>query len=250
MAKDWRTTICTRWRQLVVAMLAIISLGAAQYNKQEKDNWEKVRQIFNAYFASPSAENAEKVLLVLPDRKDVKDFENVNKTMDILYQEHIHDLHNLAIKGDRLTLRIAFKAVPLMDGFYSEQMDSLIGSSIRAAPATFLEEAFPVVKEESKRLAGFYPPLNMEVITWLLGGILAGGIFREDEEFKPDVFEKKIRLRMEALAKVKRQDLLELRDICLKILKEELKKMKSDAWTREMYPHTFAHARPLVFTHW
>lgn len=43
------------------------------------------------------------------------------------------------------------------------------------------------------------------------------------DENRPDVIEKEIVLRIAALETVERQDLLELRDICLDILKERIK---------------------------
>jgi len=196
----------------------IFGFVAAQDNKQEKDHWEKIRQIFNAYFILPSTENAERVLAVLPNRIDVKDFEDLNKTMDIFYQEHITDLGALVGKGDRLAIRIAFKADQLMDGWYQESLDSLIGSSIKVVPTIFLEEAQPFLKEQSELYASFNLPKKGEM-SWVMGGILTNIGF---EETRPDVIEKEIRLRMEALATVKRQDLLELRDICLDILKNRI----------------------------
>ena len=140
--------------------------------------------------------------------------------MDIFYREHITDLSKLVKEGDRLALRIAFKAVQLMDGLYAEVLDSVIGSSIRVAPTTFLEEAQPFVKKNAEWFASLNSPYKLG-ISWFMGGILASTM--DIEETRPDVIDKEIRLRIEALATVKRQDLLELRDICLDILKERIK---------------------------
>lgn len=121
----------------VIVCELVISFVAAQDIEQKKDDWEENRHIFNAHFASPLIENAEKLLSVLPDRIDVKDFESLNITMDIFYREHISDLSKLVREGDRFALRIAFKATQLMDGIYGESLDSLIGFSIKVAPTAF-----------------------------------------------------------------------------------------------------------------
>ena len=220
-------------RIAIIVCIIIIDFVAAQDNKQKKNDWEKNRQLFNTYFASPTTDNAEKVLSVLPDRIDVTDFENLNGTMYIFYQEHITDLSKMVKEGDRLALRIAFKAGQLMDGIYAESLDSLIGFSIKVAPTAFLEEAVPYLKKQSEWFASLYPH-NQIGVDWLLGGILVGNI--DFDQNRPDVIEKEIVLRIEALASVKRQDLLELRDICLDILKERIKQESRIQYDKKSTP--------------
>lgn len=81
-----------------------------------------------------------------------------------------------------------------------------------------VEEAVSFVKKQSEWFASLHSPQQIE---WYLGGILVGNI--DFDENRPDVIKKEIVLRIEALETVERQGLLELRDICLDILKERIK---------------------------
>jgi hypothetical protein len=208
---------------VAIAFGFVFCFVAAQDNKQEKAAWEMNRQILEAYFASPSIENAKRVLSVLPDRIDVEDndLEGLHRAMRVIYEEHIADLQRFVSKGDRFALRIAFKAEQLADGAFAESLDSVIGSSIKVAPITFLEEAVPFVKKQSEWFATL-PPSKYNGIRWFIDGILTNVGFEEPL----DVTRKEIKLRIEALTTVKRQDLLELRDICLDILKTVLNEIK------------------------
>ena len=194
-----------------------VRLSFAPALRQTTDGQEINRQIFDAYFAAPDRENAEKVLAVLPDRIDVKDMQNLNEVMQIFYDEHIRDLGKLVETGDRYALRIAFKATQLMDGLYAEHLDALIGFSVKVAPAIFLEEAVPFVRSQSKWFASLGAPSEID---WYLGGILVGNI--DFDQNRPDVIKKEILLRIAALETVKQKDLLELRDSCLRILRERI----------------------------
>jgi tetratricopeptide (TPR) repeat protein len=185
--------------------------------RQTTDDLQANKQIFDAYFAAPDRENAEKVLAVLPNRIDVKDAKNLNRVMEVFYNEHIKDLDKLVGTGDRYALRIAFKATQLMDGLYAESVDASIGFSIKVAPLIFLEEAVPFVRSQSEWLASLGVGSSID---WILGGILVGNI--DFDQNRPDVIKKEILLRIAALETVNQENLLELRDSCLRILGERI----------------------------
>jgi len=203
---------------LGVAFVGFIAgVVSAPELKQSTDDLQAYKQIFDVYFAVPCRENAEKALAALPDRIDVKDVRNLNKVMDVFYQEHIRDLDRLVSTGDRYALRIAFKAAQLMDGLYQESLDALIGFSIKVAPLIFLEEAVPFIRSQSQWFASLGVGSSID---WILDGILVGNI--DFDQNRPDVIKKEIVLRIAALETVNQENLLELRDSCLRILRERI----------------------------
>ena len=179
-------------------------------------DWRIIKEEFKVYSESPSAKNAKKLLSILPIEFNIAttDFEQWKSTINYIYHDKPFDaLNDLVRKGDRLALRVTYYTliIAMRAAALSEDLCSLLGYSVRINPLVFLEEMLSFESTHNQFIAQ----------SNLLGNILVGNI---DPEFREDVIKKEIRLRIEALKTVKRPDLLELRDACIKELEEALKR--------------------------
>jgi len=199
------------------------NLVLAQESKQAKTDWVQVREAFDAYFFSPTEENAMRVLSALPDKIDdeTTNYEALNSAIIGIWDDHISELSALIKKGDRLALRIAYNYARFTDGIYSEAMCNIIGDSVVVMPVIFLEETGLFKKN--------YPRSNVandEGLSQILFYFIALYAFR------PDVISKEVRARIKALESVEREDLLEFRDDCMRRLREGLKTLRHQPQAR------------------
>ncbi len=204
-------------RFLTVVILSSLFLGPmpAQQNKSQIIEWEKIREAFEAYSNSPSADNADKILIVMP-----KEFDNKTANLDLwgdtlgyIWEGGPYTaLKNQILKGDKLAIRISFRTLSISDGAFAESMVALIGESIRPTPEGYLEEATGFMK--------YAPRLAFVVLDTVLPEFW--GLPEEDpkgfEEFK-----KEVQLRIWSLETVNRPDLIELRDKCISRLIREIR---------------------------
>jgi len=208
-----------------------MSFVLAQGSNQVRTDWYKVREIFDAYFSSPTDDSAHKVLAALPSRVDDKitNFSAMNASIERIYNDHIVALDELVSKGNRLALRIAFNFRKFTDGWYSENVTGVIGDSIVPMAAIFLEETLLFRKNNPREIGDhrFYTSDDF------LDQVLCGYI--DFDNFRPEIVRKEINARIKALAEVDRTDLRELRDDCLERLKNHLKKIRVDVLNRSIH---------------
>lgn len=191
----------------MVLLAFLLNSSAAQENIKQTTNWATVREAFEAYCKSPSADNANKILAALPNnfsnRED--DFDQWVSAVNYVYKgQPFRVMDELVRKGDRLALRVACKTLFMSDGAFGEALCGLIGRAVRVNPRLFLEEIKISGQDRD-----------------MLGSILVGDI--DADEYRPEVVNKEVQLRIKSLKTVNRPDLLELRDVCIIILKESLK---------------------------
>ena len=194
-------------KMAVVLFVFLLNFSADQENTKQTTNWATVREAFEAYCKSPSADNANKILAALPNNFSNRegDFDQWVSAVNYVYKgQPFRVMDELVRKGDKLALRVACKTLFMSDAAFGEDLCGLIGRAIRVNPRLFLEE----IKLSS---------LDSDI----LGSILAGNI--DADEYRPEVVNKEIQLRIKSLKTVNRPDLLELRDVCIIKLKESLK---------------------------
>ncbi len=191
---------------------------AGQENRTHKIQWEKIRAGFAAYADSPSADNAKRLLSVLPKEFDnaTEDYQQWTSTFDSIWLgKPMTVLTEMVRKGDKLSIRVAFRTIIISDGAFTEDLCSLLGESIRVNPIGFLEAA---------KLFNIVPALSIDQKDHLLGSILAG--FIDFDEFRPAVIEKELQLRIDSLGRINRADLRQIRDVCLDLLKKHLHEIR------------------------
>jgi hypothetical protein len=199
----------------VILTNLFLSPMPAQQNKSQIIEWKKIREAFEAYSKSPTADNADKILIVLP-----KEFDNKTANLDLWGDtlNHIWEgvpytaLKNQILKGDKLAIRISFRTLIISDGAFAESMVDLIGKSIRPNPEGYLKEATGFIK--------YAPRMAFVVLDTVLPEFY--GLPEENpkgfEEFK-----KEVQLRIWSLETVNRPDLIELRDKCISRLIREIR---------------------------
>jgi hypothetical protein len=197
-----------------ILCIILLNLSAAEQNTKQNIDWGKIRKAYEAYCRFPSADNANDILVALPEKLDLNpvDFEQyVSISKYIYYGEPFKVLANLVKKGDRFALRVTYRTLEISDGAYAEGLCSILGTGIRVNAILFLEET----KIFSKNKQDIFSPNST------LDSVLSGQI--DADEYRPEVVNKEVQLRISSLKTVDRPDLLELRDICISKLKESLK---------------------------
>lgn len=195
----------------IIIYLAL-SLGTAIFllygqEREAKIDWERIKEAGDAYFACPSSENALKLYLSLPEEDIINyggegikiiEFISDNKNLDIL-EKHIH-------AGDRNAVKAAFRLFNISDGWFAHRLNKALGDLIRINTKLFLEELKNHRNIAFVRRSG--PP-----------------VYPLGDEYV-DRFEARkseIKLRIKTLENIKDTDLIEIRDECIKRLKEPLK---------------------------
>lgn len=186
---------------LILILYEIVFLLNAQNQNDEKIDWEKIKEVATAYFNYPSSENALKFYLTLPERGpvlrgDVVDF--------IFKYENFRMLEKQVYASDPNAVKVAFRIINISDGYYTEITETALGNLIRINPRLFLQEL-----NSHKNIR----PIEDSAVT------MVGEIFAD--RFKAQKLE--IELRIRALETVKNDNLIEIRDQCIKILNEHLK---------------------------
>jgi hypothetical protein len=202
--------------QIILTLLfLLISSLPAQQKRTQIIKWEEIGKSFEAYYESPSAANAEKVLAVLPREFDnlTANLDRWGDTLEYIWQGTTFNvLKNQILKGDGLAIRISFRTLIISDGAFAESLCGLISESIRPNPLGYLEEATAFRK--------YAPEMDFIILDTVLPEFY--GSPEEDpkgfEEFKKEVQE-----RVWALETVNKPDLVELRDRCISRLIREIR---------------------------
>lgn len=189
-----------------------LGLGAAIFllygqEREAKIDWERIKRAGETYFACPSSENALKLYLSLPEEDIINygdegikiiEFISDNKNLDIL-EKHI-------LESDRNAVKAAFRLFNISDGWFAHRLDKALGDLIRINTKLFLEEL-----------------KNHRNITFVIRR--GPPVYPLGDEYV-DRFEARkseIKLRIKALESIEDKDLIEIRDECIKKLKEPLK---------------------------
>jgi hypothetical protein len=172
-------------------------------------NWTALSKTFQAYVEYPSAANASSVIKLLPKSEKVKytGSNTENEAIEVIYQG-MPMLQRQVEARDRQATRLAFRLMTITDGASSEALDIMLGKLIRIDPKLFLEE----LRKSNYIKIGQYR--------------FDGLVGNEGEEFVDKELAQCLeqRLRIESLSKIKDNNLLPLRDICISTLNDSLNK--------------------------
>jgi len=192
-----------------------LSLGTAIFllygqEREAKVDWERIKGAGEAYFACPSSENARNLYLSLPEEdignrrgegSKIIRFVSDDKNLDIL-EKHIH-------ASDRNAVKAAFRLFNISDGWFAHRLDKALGDLIRINTKLFLEEL------KNHRNIAFVIRCGPPV--YPLGDKYVDRFEARKSEIK---------LRIKALESIKEEGLIEIRDECIKDLKESLKSLR------------------------
>ena len=162
-------------------------------------DWKGLEEAWNAYYAAPSEEGAQKMLALLPGEKimDIKDgFLVINSIYD-----HLGVLEGEMYSGNPLAVKLGFRLFTISYGAFEVALNKILGSLIAFNPRMFLEEL------EVQR--ALFPSLD-PILGSYLRDIPNDEVARELER----------NLRIKALESVLEKPLKPIRNECIKILKK------------------------------
>ncbi len=188
----------------------------AQNKPVQRIEWGKIREAFLAYYASPSADTAQRIMAVMPaafDNRGIseRDYEQWGLTIREIEPGTYEILGKLLKSGNRYAIRIGLRTLVISDGGYAEGLCALISDSFIPNPIAFLEEVKACVRETD---------LGEIAIATVIPVSYA---YNEDTKENREQFKKDVRSRIELLKDVHRQDLINVRDRCLRALRRTLK---------------------------
>ncbi len=205
-------------KKKIIFYLAL-SLGAAVFllsgqEREAKIDWERIKEAGEAYFACPSSENALKLYLSLPEedigkrrsegiKLKVIEFISDDKNLNIL-EKRIHE-------SDRNAVKAAFRLFNISDGWFAHRLNKALGDLIRINTKLFLEEL------KNHRNIAFVIRRGPPVYP-------VGDEYVDCDEAR----KSEIKLRIKAFESIEDKDLIEIRDECIKRLKEPLKFLRSN----------------------
>jgi hypothetical protein len=181
-------------------------------NDEQIIDWDKIRSSFDAYLEYPSPENAKAFLDTLPRDKIKVYTETANKVVDYIYTfRNLAILENEIWAGDRYSTEAAFRLFNIADRDFAEELNMTLGALVRINPGLFLEVLY-----EYKDLWLFkdrgYP----------VYGVGPG----YEDRIKTRIYE--LEMRIKALESVKTVKYLELREECIRQLREAIWKISKD----------------------
>ncbi len=191
-------------------VVAILLLGCSLVSQGQYSDWDTLEMAARTYFNYPSTENARLFYLGLqkPRRPDVERF-------DRLFDYVLDNLGVLArqiFTGDRNAAKLGFALYDYSRGLFTMEIDAIMADSIRFQPQLFLEElrAAP----NGKRIKELGYPLCESRLDF------------SDVREEADRYE--LEMRIKALETVTKAELLDLRDTCLREIRECLERQSRD----------------------
>lgn len=188
-----------------LGLYVIICLLNAEEQKDIKIDWERLKEASTAYFDYPSSENAYKFYLSLPEEDIVIKRSEGGSVKDFIV-DNFGMLITQIYASDRNAVKVAFRLYNISDGYFTTMIDMTLGDLIRINARLLLEEL--VKHKKIKYIESCGPSVDIMGEEYV-------------DRFKAQELE--IRLRIKALESVQDKELREIRDECIRILKESLK---------------------------
>jgi hypothetical protein len=192
----------TRRPVLYFFLLIILWLQAASLIAQDRIalNMDNLGQLWQEYIASPGGETAGKVYEALPDGVGITEVELQTEVRELIFK-NINVLESQLYRGDRNSLRMAFRLFIIADSEMETALVKIIGYLQRFNTKLFLEEL--------KTHEHLVPNLERLVCYFMLSN---------PEDKAKQNLEKNICIK--ALGYVEDKELKSIKKKCLKILKK------------------------------
>ncbi len=184
---------------LIGAWLLLMTAAGLAQNTPPPD-WKALEENWNAYYAEPSEEVAQKIIALLPNGAKVMDIKDGFTVLNSI-NDHLGVLEGEIYSGNPNAVKLGFRLFTIAYGGFEVNLDKIMGNLIAFNPRMFLQEL------GANR--DLFPSLEP-----LLGSFLrdtANDAVARDLERK---------LRIKSLESVEEKDLKSLRNECIKILKK------------------------------
>jgi len=189
-------------RRIVSCLIGLFFLvtmtGNAQTGTPALD-WKGIEEAWNAYYASPSEANAEKMLTLLPGNTKITDIRDGFLVVNLIY-DHLGILEGEIYAGKPNSIKLGFRLFTISYGTFEITLNKIIGNLIAFNPRLFLEEL--------AAHRGLFLSLKPILTSFL-----------KDTPDDPVAQELERRLRIKSLESITEKPLKSLRNECIKILK-------------------------------
>jgi hypothetical protein len=154
-------------RRLSICFLLVIIVGlqAAPLNSQDRIalNMDNLGQFWQEYIAAPGQGNAIKVYDALPDGMGITEVELQTEVRELIFK-NLHVLESQVYRGERYSLRVAFRLFLIADNEMETALVKIIGYLLRFNTKLFLEElkAHENLVPDLERLVGYFLLSNPE----------------------------------------------------------------------------------------
>ena len=192
-------------------------LGRGFFGQEQSINWESVEIAARTYFDYPSTENARLFYLNLPEQPQWanignNDLDRFKRIIDFVFA-NLEVLARQASVGDRDAVRLGFRLYNLTgSSFNTLLLDSVMADLIRSQPQLFLEELKSSPNAQEIKTLG-YPlldaPLGFEVKRRM-------------------AYRYELEMRIKALESVTDSAVVDLRDACIKVIRDYLARYYHD----------------------
>jgi hypothetical protein len=171
-------------------------------------NWEDVQAAYDAYINRPSHENAKALLMAMSVKRPgetIGDEELV--LLHVFGGANFPVLEAEVLAGDRLAVEIMFRLLNITDGAYNETVETILAGLVRNRPQLFIDVLYAY--KDSEHIKKFGPPVDF---------------VGEGYESHPDALSHDYEKRIEALESVKDPIYSNIKDGCIRKLREAIKK--------------------------
>ncbi len=179
-------------------------------------DWNKILTHFMAYADNPNEENALRLLHSLPQDRPTEMFGDARAATRHIFGENYVILYEEAAAGDRIAIEILFRLLNISDGGSQEMILSDLGLIVRLYPKLFLEILSKY--QETKHVKNFGYPV---------------AFVGTGHNMHPRAEKHVLKKRLEAVSSVDDSEYKELRDACIKIIEEMIKKIDDDITRKE-----------------
>ncbi|HOW45007.1 MAG TPA: hypothetical protein PK919_07535 [Candidatus Aminicenantes bacterium] len=187
-------------RMAVIGAWLLLATAAGLAQTPPAPDWKALEDNWNAYYAEPNEEVAQKLIALLPDGAKVMDIKDGFTVLNSI-NDHLGVLEGEIYSGNPAAVKLGFRLFTIAYGGFEVNLNKIMGNLIAFNPRIFLEEL------GANR--DLFP--NLET---LLGSFLrdtASDAVARDLEKK---------LRIKSLESVEEKSLKALRSECIKILKK------------------------------
>ena len=199
---------------LMIAVSASLLFGQALSGQNQNINWDRLEQAARIYFDYPSSKNARAFCQDLPKHPLRIDFDvNRYKRLFTYVFENLDVLARQVSVGDRDAVKLGFRLYNFSSGLSTMKLDALLGDLIRTHPQLFLEELRCSPNARWIKTLG-YP-------------LIESGLNFSDKRERADRYE--LEMRIKALESVKDSALVDLRDECIREIREYFDKHYHDS---------------------
>ena len=172
-------------------------------SQEELIDWDKVKSAFRDYLTEPVPEKAKAFLDILPFEGTKNQTGDRSTAVLYIYDNYL-TFEAGVLAGDKYLTEAAFRLLNFSDAAFSEVLDEILGNLATENPRLFLEVLYEY--KESWFVKQVRPPVLGTSFEDLCGDILQW------------------KRRIKALKTVKETKYRQIRDECIRILEETIKK--------------------------